>query len=76
MQSVRYCCCRCHADTSTVCAVDTRNPVEAVTACVSCVNQHVDALTAEWPPVVKPHPLRQPWADTVQADGDQGGGPE
>lgn len=69
-----YCHCRCHQGSVLAYAVDTRDPVEAVTACQACLNQHVPALTcAEWPIIPKPNPLLLPWVDTYpQADGGEG----
>lgn len=69
------CRCRCH-DPATDDGVDTRDAIEAVTACADCINDHCAALVDDSP---RSRPLPTEWIDPprpADACGDEGEGRE
>jgi hypothetical protein len=70
------CWCKCHRGGLYWYPPDVRDPVEAVTACNTCLNEHTPALTCkEWPIVPPANPLLlPPWDD--DATGNSGDVPK
>lgn len=61
------CLCRCHEGSVTdkryrADGVDVRDPIEAVVACVRCVNAHCPALLDQ-PPEPRQRPTLVPWSE-------------
>jgi hypothetical protein len=71
------CYCACHRGSLCWFPPDVRDPVEAVTACTKCLNDHTPALECKaWPIVPPANPiLLPPWNDE-DATGSDGKGTE
>lgn len=71
---VPRCHCRCHCGGAPVfhIAPDLRDHVAAATACSKCINEHMPALTSEWPlPPAPINPQLQPWMDVTDGEGGE-----